>query len=122
MRYEITESGANGHEVGSIVEIEGPLAGWLVGKARPLSGQERVAVTNPAEGATMDPMPASAQERQALLADLAMFIEATDFMDDGRPDVRAINAGLPEGQAKFTAAERDQLWPGVSADVMAARD
>ena len=70
----------------------------------------------------MDPLSESAQERQGLLGELSMFIGDDDFMDDGRPDVRAINAGLPDGLEKFTAAERDQLWPGIAADVMAARD
>lgn len=121
MKYEITEKGANGHAVGDVIEVEGGMPGYLVGKVRLVGGKNRVAVTNPAKGAAMDQIPQSAQERQGILADLAMTLDAEDFMDDGRPDVRAINAGLQDGQGKFTAAERDQLWPGVAADVISER-
>lgn len=120
MRLEITEKGVNGHAVGDIVEIDGDtIPGWLIGKCRRVD-EPRVAVTNPAEGAVTDPQP-SAQERQTLLGEAAKVIEADDFLPDGRPDVRAINAWLTEEAKPFTAAERDALWPGIADAVKAAR-
>ena len=62
MKYEITEGGVAGHEVGDVVEIDGStVPRWLRNKGRVMT--ERLAVTNPAKGAVQE----SAQERQALL-------------------------------------------------------
>lgn len=121
MKVEITERGANGLAVGAIVEIEGEtVPGWLIGKCRIVEDAPRVAVTNPAEGAVIDPDP-SAQERQTLLGEAAKIIAADAFTEDGRPDVRAINAELADEVKPFTAAERDALWPGIADAVKAAR-
>lgn len=128
MKVEITETGANGpqgpHQVGEIVDLgEGQIPSYLVGKCRAI-GTERTAVTNPAEGAvqqTVEPVQ-SAQERQQLLGEAAKVIEAESFLNDGRPDVRAINDLLDQGVKHFDAAERDQLWPGVADAVKAARE
>ncbi|MEI4489606.1 hypothetical protein [Mameliella alba] len=116
MQYEITEKGVAGHKVGEIVEIDGDtVPKWLVNKGRVLN--DRVAVTNPADGAVQE----SAQERQALLAEAAKVLDAEHFSNDGVPDVRAVNGLLDDGVARFNAAERDQLWPGIAEAVMAAR-
>lgn len=125
MKLEITQPGVTGPEgpmpVGTVVEIEGDtVPGWLVNKAAPVG---RVAVTNPAEGAipgATGPEP-SAQERQELLGEAAKLIDADGFLPDGRPDVRAINAELTDDAKPFTAAERDDLWPGIADAVKAAR-
>ena len=51
MKFEITENGAAGHEVGAIVDIKGDMVpGWLIGKGRVVTAKAaKVAVTNPAE-------------------------------------------------------------------------
>ena len=116
MKYEITEGGVAGHEVGDVVEIDGStVPRWLRNKGRVMT--ERLAVTNPAKGAVQE----SAQERQALLAEAAKVLDAEHFSDDGVPDVRAVNGLLDDNVARFSAAERDQLWPGIAEAVMASR-
>ena len=103
MKYEITEGGVAGHEVGDVVEIDGStVPRWLRNKGRVMT--ERLAVTNPAKGAVQE----SAQERQALLAEAAKVLDAEHFSDDGVPDVRAVNGLLDDNVARFSAAERDQ--------------
>lgn len=51
-KYEITEKGCNGLEVGDVVEIKGDtMPGWLVGKAVVVKTRKaKAAVTNPADG------------------------------------------------------------------------
>ena len=51
-KYEITEKGCNGLEVGDTVDVKGDtMPGWLVGKAREVKARkEKAAVTNPATG------------------------------------------------------------------------
>ncbi|MCA0961157.1 hypothetical protein [Salipiger bermudensis] len=115
-KFEITKKGVEGRKVGDVVEFEGEkVPGFLLNKGRVLT--ERVAVTNPATGAVQD----SAQERQALLAEAAKVLDDEHFSAEGVPDVREINALLDEGVAKFSAAERDQLWPGIADAVKADR-
>lgn len=115
-KFEITRKGVAGHQIGDIVEFEGEeVPGYLVNKGHPLT--ERVAITNPAE----DPVKETAQERQELLAEAAKVLDADQFGDDGKPDVRAINSLLEDGVAKFSAAERDQLWPGIADAVKVAQ-
>lgn len=121
MKLKITERGVFGHEVGAIIDVDGDtIPDWLVNKAVKVDA-ETVAVTNPAEGAIVHQVADSAAERQELLAAAAIQIAADAFNDDGVPDVRAINAELADDTAKFTAAERDRLWPGIAADVTASR-
>ncbi|WP_343502130.1 hypothetical protein [Alloyangia pacifica] len=115
-KFEITKKGVEGQLVGDVVEFEGEkVPGFLLNKGRVLT--ERVAVTNPATGAVQE----SAQERQALLAEAAKALDAEHFTAGGVPDVKAVNALLDEGVAKFSAAERDQLWPGIAEAVKADR-
>lgn len=51
-KYEITEKGCAGHEIGDVLETkDGPMPGWLVGKAIEIKPKvTKVAVTNPAKG------------------------------------------------------------------------
>lgn len=122
MKVEITQPGARDAEgkaipVGATVEIKGEkVPGYLVNKCRPLG---KIAVTNPAENAIPG---ASAQERQQILGEIAVNdLSDDDFGEDGIPDVRPINKHLPQGASRFTAAERDQIWPGIAEAVMEQR-
>lgn len=121
MKLEITQPGARDAEgkempIGTEVNIEGDaIPGWLINKARPVG---KVAITNPAKGAV--PI-APDQGRMVLLGEASKLIDEDAFMADGRPDVRAVNAVIGGGDAPFTAAERDALWPDVAEAVMAAR-
>lgn len=127
MKVEITEKGVNRNGVaiakGRVIEIDGDrIPGSLVGKCRVIGDEpERVAVTNPADGAVQEPFEPSAQERQTLLGEAAKLLDDDQFSADGVPDVRAINALLDYGAKKFTASERDHLWPGIADAVKAAR-
>ena len=114
-------------EIGTKIELKDgePLPGYLVGKVRQIGG--KVAVTNPAEGAVGgDGDPAklqSAQERQELLAEGVKLLDDEDFGVDGVPKIDALNALIQdESVAKFTAKERDELWPGIKDAAMAARN
>lgn len=125
MRLEIMQKGAHGPDgplaVGDVLGLPGDqVPGWLAGKVRLLDDAPRVAVTNPAEDPVVDPQ-LSAQERQAILGEVAARLNADDFGTNGVPDVRAINRALSDGVEKFSAGERDQLWPGIADAVMARR-
>jgi len=125
MRLQITQKGAHGPDgplaVGDVLDLPGDaIPAWLKGKARVLADEVRTAVTNPAASAVQEPQ-ASGQDRQTVLGEIAVAIDAEGFGSDGVPDVRAINRALPESAAKFTAGERDQLWPGIADAVMARR-
>jgi hypothetical protein len=50
-KYEITEKGCNGLEIGDTVEVKGDnMPGWLVGKAVEIKTRKaKAAVVNPAE-------------------------------------------------------------------------
>lgn len=126
MKYEVTEKGVNGPEgrieKGDTVEVEGDLPGYLVGKCRPVGG--KTAVTNPAKDAVQQSMAEpSAQERQQILGEISVNdLAGDDFNDEGVPDVRKVNENLPEGAKKFSAGERDQLWPGIAEAVKAGRE
>lgn len=54
----------------------------------------------------------SSSRADVLVGVAAAFPEGDDdyWMRDGRPQISAINAALPEGAEHFTAAERDALW------------
>lgn len=121
MKYEITQKGAHGpkgaHEVGEIIDIDGPIPGYLVGKCRKVGDAGKTAVTNPADGAVVQP-PA---DRSDLMAEACKILDDDDFNDDGVPDVRAINGMLSDDATKFTAAERDAIWADIADAVTAAR-
>lgn len=127
MKFEITQPGVYGVNgmripVGTEIRIEGDaVPAWLANKGRVIGKTKgKTAVTNPAK----DPVqqPASGAERQELLKLAASVIAVEAFLDDGRPDVRAINAELTGDAEPFTAEERDQLWPGIADAVKAERD
>lgn len=130
MKVEITEKGvfANGEpvEVGTTIDVKGnEIPSFLVNKCRVVSQPKPAkakAVTNPAKGSAKDLTPApSAQERQGAMKEAALKLDADGFNDDGAPDVRALNEAKGDGVDDFTAAERDQLWPGISDAVKAER-
>lgn len=131
MKVRITEKGAHGANgerlsVGQEFEVKGDIMpGYLVGKAKVISKGRRAAVTNPAQGAAQqatDPQP-SAQERQHLLGEItANDLADDDFNGEGVPDVRKVNDHVPDGSERFSADERNQLWPGIADTVKAARD
>ena len=51
MKIEITQSDANGHEIGDIVDVKGDtVPSWAINKCR-VVGNAKTAVTNPAKGA-----------------------------------------------------------------------
>lgn len=126
MKFEITEKGVYDDQgkrvpVGTVVELDGEeLPAALKNKGR-VFATAAVAVTNPAEGALQHSVQ-SGTDRQALLKAAAVQIGADGFLEDGRPDVRAINAELTDAAAPFTAAERDQLWPAVADAVKTERE
>lgn len=120
MQFEVTKSGVHGHKVGDVIEIDGDkVPGWLMNKGAVLSN--RTAVTNPAKDPVKEPV-APTEERKALLAEAAKLLDDEKFSDEGVPDVRAINELLESGVEKFTAAERNAIWPDVSEAVKAARE
>ncbi|KPF74559.1 hypothetical protein IP68_12400 [Blastomonas sp. AAP25] len=117
MKIEITQKGvydAKGQEieVGTEMDIKGDtVPAWLVNKGRVLAeAKGKAAVTN-----------TSGAERQARLKEIAMGLADGDFIASGAPDVAKVNELLNEDETAFTAAERDQVWPGIAADVIAAR-
>ena len=130
MKFKVTKNGVDGHAKGSVIDIEGDkVPAWLVNKGHPVDASEAVApipapegeqtaVTNPAEGAKqqqVEPATGSAAERQALLAEAVKHLDKDKhFLANGSPDVRALNDLLEDDVPKFTAAERDELWPGIS--------
>lgn len=114
--------------VNEIIEIEGKLPAFLIGKVR----AEAVAVTNPAEGALPGPEAlisasgstagSSAAERQSILAEVAVTLDDSAFTANGSPATADINDMLVEGVPHFTAQERDSLWPGIADAVRARRE
>lgn len=117
MKIEITRAGVfdqdgNEIEVGTELDINGDtVPAWLVNKGRVIAeGKGKTAVTN-----------TSGAERQARLKEIAMGLADGDFIASGAPDVGKVNELLNEGETAFTAAERDQVWPGIAADVAADR-
>lgn len=121
MKVKITKQGAHGpkgeYEVGTEIEVDGDtLPAFLVNKAEIIGGKKnkgvKAAVTNPA-GKTPD-LPPSAAERQERMKALAEGLSDEDFTTSGAPDVSALNALLEDDEIKFTADERDQLWPGIA--------
>lgn len=64
------------------------------------------------EGAEGEPTLA----RDELIGDAIFEISSDDFTKAGKPDVDAINALMPEGQPKVTAAERDRIWAEIEAE------
>lgn len=127
MKIKITKPGIYGKNgeipVGEIIDVKDEPTG-IAGRYEVVSG-DTVAVTNPAEGAVGPGGPGgsdmSADTRQAILKGAALQMDAEDFNDDGRPDVRALNAELAEDVKPFSAAERDQLWPSIAEEVKAER-
>lgn len=52
-------------------------------------------------------------DRAARLKEIVDGFDPTDedhWMTDGRPQVSAINDALEEGEAHYSAAERDEIW------------
>jgi len=121
MKVTITQKGVQ-HEgealsVGDEISVEGDtMPGWLVGKAVPMK-DGKVAVTNPASGA----LPASGADRQAQMKAAAVAMDQKGFNEDGTPDLRVLNASLPDGVENFSKDERDQIWPGIASTVKAER-
>ena len=80
---------------------------------RHLSDKERAALL--AAGCTITEVGAPTQgARAARYAELVAGLTADDLTDAGKPDVHALNALLDDGEAKFTAAERDTLHAGAA--------
>lgn len=52
-------------------------------------------------------------ERLSRLIEIANVLDDQDFTDDDKPSVDALNNMLEEGEEKFTAEERDELWKRV---------
>ena len=78
---------------------------------RDLSDRERAALL--AAGCTITEAGTPKQDaRAARYAELAAGLTSDDLTDAGKPDVHALNALLDDGEAKFTAAERDALHAG----------
>lgn len=123
MRIRITKSGIFGAKgeiaVGTEMELPAEPKGWK-GRYVILDAEQRAAVTNPADGAVQEPQGIDT-DRQALLAEAAKLLDSDHFKDSGMPDVREINGLLSDDAPKFTAAERDKLWPGIADAVKAAR-
>lgn len=128
MKFKVTKNGVDGHARGSVIDIEGDkVPVWLVNKGHVIDADESIApapeapqtaVTNPAGGGTQEPVTppvSSAAERQALLAEAVKHLDGDKhFLANGAPDVRALNDLLEDDVPKFTAAERDELWPGIA--------
>lgn len=118
MKIKVTKPGIYGAKgmipVGTEFNVKEEPKGWD-GRYEVISGGAsggKTAVTNPAEGA-MPGAGESGAERQARLKELVGGLSEGDFIASGAPDVGKINELLNEGEKPFTAAERDQLWPGI---------
>ncbi|WP_425070651.1 hypothetical protein [Sagittula sp. S175] len=113
MKIKITKPGIYGAEgeipVGTTMSVKDAPKGWA-------GRYEEVSLTE-----TFTAPAVIDDARAELLAAAAMEIAADAFNAEGVPDVRALNAELTEDAPKFTAAERDALWPGVAAEVTLAR-
>lgn len=113
MKMKVTRRGvydAKGEEikVGTVLEIDGDkVPGYLLNKA--VETDDAVGIINPAAAGT----EASAAERQARLKEIVGGLSEGDFIASGAPDVGKVNELLNAGEKPFTAAERDQLWPGI---------
>ncbi|MGR3574022.1 MAG: hypothetical protein ACU0CF_04705 [Sagittula sp.] len=121
MKIKITKRGVYGAAgeipVGTEVDVKEEPKAWA-GRYEVISGAKtKAAVTNPKKGAVQD----IDTDRQAIMAEAAKVLKKDEFVADGRPDVHALNAMLGENVEKFTAEERDALWPGIADDVKAAR-
>lgn len=130
MKFKVTKNGVDGYAKDSVIDIEGEkVPAWLVNKGHPVDAGEAIApapategpqtaVTNPAGGGTQEPVTppvSSAAERQALLAEAVKHLDKDKhFLANGAPDVRALNDLLEDDVPKFTAAERDELWPAIA--------
>jgi hypothetical protein len=118
MKLKITRKGVfeDGKElpVGTIVEVEGNVI--------PVGLVNKCIDTNaaPEPEAPVEPVVPSASERQTLLKNVAIMLDAGQFKDDGAPKTAAVNAEV-EADAKFSADEIAQLWAGISATVEAER-
>lgn len=124
MKIEITHKGVydkdgKAIEVGTEIDVTGDtVPSWLLNKGRVIAEKKgKTAVTNPAESALSD----EAAARQARLKEIVGGLSDGDFIASGAPDVGKVNELLNEGEVEFTAAERDQLWAGIAADVAASR-
>ncbi|MFY0681897.1 MAG: hypothetical protein JXR13_15110 [Thalassovita sp.] len=84
----------------------------LVGKVRELpeaiADGEQVAVTNPENGGE------PAVTRLEIFTAATAALEKGDFLQDGRPDLRALNDLLEEGVEKFTSDERNTFGTQLS--------
>ncbi len=119
MKIKVIKAGIYGADgavpIGTVFDIKGSKMpkGW--------EGLCQAVDDAPAEGATPLTNPASGDVRTKLLSLAATEIDEKDFLADGRPDVRALNDELRDDVQKFTAEERDSLWPLVAEEVKAAR-
>lgn len=124
MHYKVTRRGVHdekGEEIkiGTVIEAEphkdGGHPSWLRNKVEQV---DRGPVTIQQEntgGNTGD--TGEGEARQALFKDAIGKLKSFEFTNDGRPDLRALNASLPEGSTPFTSDERDTLWPVVKDQV-----
>ena len=118
MKLKITRKGvfADGEElpVGTVIDIKGDtIPASLINKVANLDAP-------PPEGATVEPVVPSAQERQTLLKNVAIDLGEDDFTKAGAPKLEAVNAEV-EADAKFDADEIKALWGGIAGTVEAER-
>ena len=119
-KYEVTQKGVYAPSESGI-DRELPkgktfeadkLPAFLVGKVRELpeaiEAGEQVAVTKPEKGGE------PAVTRLEIFTAATAALEKGDFLQDGRPDLRALNDLLEEGVEKFTSDERNAFVTQVS--------
>lgn len=115
MKMKVNRRGvydAKGEEIkiGTVLEIDGDkVPGYLLNKAEQTN--DAVGIVNPA--AAPAGTEKSAAERQARLKEIVGGLTDADFIASGAPDVGKVNELLNADEKPFTAAERDQLWPGI---------
>lgn len=114
MKVEITQPGVHDNkgkeiEIGTQIDVKGDdVPGWLLNKCTVIGKA-------PKDGKAVVNTEPSAQERQARMKELVVGLDKEkDFTKEGAPEINALNALLNQDEKPFTAAERDQLWPGIS--------
>lgn len=96
--------GANGEvPIGTELTLKEEPKGWK-GRYEVISaqGSDVEMIVNP-----------DAELRATRLKELSAGLSEEDFTASGAPDVKAVNALLDEGEAPFTAKERNALWMGA---------
>ena len=115
MKVEITQKGVYDEkgkavEVGTEITVKGDkVPSNLLNKCRVVGKPAKAAkaVTNPKK---------ADDERIDLVRSIAKDIADEDFTSEGAPEVGVLNQNLPEGAAKFNAAERDLIWALINED------